>query len=204
MKEKKMEKTSVLCLTIVLTLSACAGSPSTPTLDINVIVQSTLQALTQQAVAPVFSTENSAVTVTPPAVPLLAVTATESSPSIPGLGGAVTGTLSYPSNYIPAMAVIAFRAGGTPTDYYYAVTNEGDSSYAISGLAGGEYYIVAYSLDNPALAGGYTQAVPCGLLASCTDHSLIPVPVANGGAVGDINPQDWYAPAGSFPDYPLP
>jgi hypothetical protein len=54
------------------------------------------------------------------------------------------------------------------------------------------------------LAGGYTQAVPCGLSVNCTDHSLIPVQVNNGVVTQNINPGDWYAPEGSFPSYPLP
>jgi len=120
------------------------------------------------------------------------------------LGGAISGNLSYPSSFIPPLAIVAFRVGGSPTDYYYVTTKQGDTTYTISGMTNGEYYVVAYLLDNPSFAAGYSQAVPCGLSVDCTDHSLIPVPVANGGATTNINPGDWYAPEGSFIPYPLP
>jgi len=128
----------------------------------------------------------------------------DAGPPILQLGGAISGNLSYPSSFIPSLAVVAFRVGGSPTDYYYTITNQGDTTYTITDMSDGEYYVVAYSLENPSLAGGYTQAVPCGLSIDCSDHSLILVPVANGGATGDVNPGDWYAPAGTFPAYPLP
>ena len=37
-----------------------------------------------------------------------------------------------------------------------------------------------------------------------TDNSLMPVSVVGGQVSTGINPQDWYAPEGSFPAYPLP
>jgi hypothetical protein len=63
------------------------------------------------------------------------------------------------------------------------------------------YNIVAYTLDGR-LAGGYTIAVLCGLTADCSDHSLVPIPVAGGLEVSDIDPADWYAPEGTFPPAP--
>jgi len=51
-------------------------------------------------------------------------------------------------------------------------------------------------------SGGYTIAVLCGLTVDCTDHSLVPIPVAGGLEVSDIDPADWYAPEGTFPPAP--
>ena len=121
--------------------------------------------------------------------------------------GGITGHLSYPAEGRPDIMVVAFSTQYYPNgNFYYTFTTPSQDTYELV-LPQGEYYIVAYALDpfgNPmGVVGGYTQAVPCGLSVSCTDHSLIPVPVAAGGALSDINPADWYAPEGSFPPYPL-
>ena len=75
------------------------------------------------------------------------------------------------------------------------------SSFFIN-LPEGTYTIVAYSLGGNGftygVAGGYTNAVACGLTADCTDHTLIPVTLKAGDTVS-VNPGDWYAPAGTFP-----
>ena len=121
---------------------------------------------------------------------------------IGGLSGSIAGQLSYPSEFIPSMAIIAYVAGGSPFDYYYMITNEGANTYQLDNLPPGNYYVVAYVGD--ALAGGYSQAVPCGLSVDCGDHSLISVPVTGGQVTNGINPGDWYAPQDAFPAYPLP
>ncbi|MBN2084734.1 MAG: hypothetical protein JW748_05875 [Anaerolineales bacterium] len=120
---------------------------------------------------------------------------------IPAAGepGIIRGHLSYPSEFLPAQRVIAF--GVATMDAVADVTTEdGQGEYELS-VPAGDYYIVAYTLDGGASAG-YSQMVPCGLSASCTDHSLIVVHVGPGEVVEDINPQDWYAPEGSFPAMP--
>ncbi len=125
-----------------------------------------------------------------------------------GLSGSIVGQLSYPSEAIPAMAVVAYVAGGSPLDYYYIVTTAGASNYQIDNLPPGNYQVVAYTLGGggfpSGLAGGYSQAVPCGLSVDCTDHSLIVVQVLGGQGSSGVNPGDWYAPDGTFPAYPLP
>ncbi|NJN80251.1 MAG: hypothetical protein HC797_07160 [Anaerolineales bacterium] len=115
--------------------------------------------------------------------------------------GAIAGQLSYPSNFIPALKIIAFDVNSQ--SYYYASTSENQSIYNILDVPPGTYHVVAY-LQDGSLSAGYSQAVLCGLLAECIDHSLIPVNVPAGGVVNQVNPQDWYAPPGSFPAYPLP
>jgi hypothetical protein len=118
---------------------------------------------------------------------------------ITDLGGTLSGNLSYPSEGVPALRVVAFDAiSGDPAASIE--TAAGQSSYSLP-LPPGVYNIVAYTLDGK-LAGGYTIAVLCGLSASCTDHSLVPVPVAGGLEVSDIDPADWYAPEGTFPPAP--
>ena len=115
------------------------------------------------------------------------------------IGGTLSGSLSYPSEGIPPLKVVAFDAiSGEPAGS--VDTSADQSSYSLP-LPPGVYNIVAYTLDGR-LAGGYTIAVLCGLTVDCTDHSLVPIPVAGGLEVSDIDPADWYAPEGTFPPAP--
>ena len=115
--------------------------------------------------------------------------------------GSIAGQLSYPSNFIPAQTIVAFDVNGPA--YYFVTTVENQQNYQIDNLPAGNYYVVTY-LQDGSLSAGYSQAVPCGLSVNCTDHSLISVNVTSGNVTNGVNPQDWYAPPGSFPDSPLP
>jgi len=122
-----------------------------------------------------------------------------------GLSGTISGGLGYPSEFIPPMALVAFRIGGAPNEYYYVLTQQNQDSYQIGGLPSGTYHVVAYPmLDGSTLAGGYSQAVLCGLNVNCNDHSLIPVNVTAGQNSPGVDPVDWYSPPGTFPSNPLP
>jgi hypothetical protein len=175
-----------------------------PTSSVDQIVQATFQALTAQAELVAAA---SPATATP--LPLAAAPIEGGTDYIPtftpegGLSGSIAGQLSYPSEFIPAQAIVAYVEGGSPFDYYYMITNEGDASYQLDNLPPGNYHVVAY-LVGGGLSAGYSQAVPCGLTVACTDHSLISVSVSGGQVTQGVNPQDWYAPEGSFPAYPLP
>jgi hypothetical protein len=116
--------------------------------------------------------------------------------------GSIAGQLSYPSSFIPSMVVVAFESNGS--NYRYVITNQNSTTYQIDDLPPGSYYVVAYPVDSPTYPGGYSQAVPCGLLVDCADHSLIPVNVIDGQVTQGVNPGDFYAPPGTFPVYPLP
>ena len=165
--------------------------PVTYTPDVNAIVAQTFAALTvQAALNPPVVVDSS--TPTPTSTLTITVTATPEP-------GSISGTLSYPSSFIPPLRVVAFQVNGF--NYRYVDTMENQSAYKITGLAPGVYHVVAYILDG-SYAGGYTQMVPCGLSAGCADHSLIDVIVESGKDTPNINPGDWYAPAGSFPLMP--
>ncbi|MFZ5878935.1 MAG: hypothetical protein ACOY0R_06180 [Chloroflexota bacterium] len=200
-------------LLLVLFAAACApaASPPQPAQSIDEVVQQTFVALTVQAALAATQVPPTA-TPLPPTPTFSAPVEAPPSPTLDGPKplkpeGGITGSLSYPSEGRPDIMVVAFSTQYYPNgNYYFVFTTPSQATYEMV-LPQGEYYIVAYALDpfgNPmGLAGGYTQAVPCGLNVACTDHSLIPVPVAAGGAMGEINPADWYAPEGSFPPYPL-
>jgi len=93
------------------------------------------------------------------------------------------------------------------------VVNQG--KFHILGLPSGDYYVlvtwqpaVIATSASPTVAygdrfgGAYTQAVLCGLLATCIDHSLIAVTVRAGQTTSGIEVSDWYAPPGTFPNLP--
>ncbi len=124
-------------------------------------------------------------------------------PYPPGVNpvGSITGSLSFPSEYIPPLNVVAFSLN--TAFWYYVATVENQSTYTISNLPPGQYNVVAYT-QSDGFAGGYSQMVPCGLSVNCTDHSLISVTVTANQTTTGIDPGDWYAPAGSFPPDPTP
>jgi hypothetical protein len=119
--------------------------------------------------------------------------------------GAIAGPLTFPSEGLPAMTVFAFNTVGFPNgDNRFVFTQPGQNSYEIS-LPQGDYYIVAYALDEhgvpTGIIGGYTV---CGdATPDCSKHTLLPVSAAPGGATTGIGPSDWYAPEGAYPPYPL-
>lgn len=90
---------------------------------------------------------------------------------------------------------------------YYVETSYNQKTYQISGLPAGTHLVVAYTLGGGSfpvgLAGGYTQAVVCGLRVDCTDHALIEFPVNSGQTVTEVDPGDWYASEGTFPPAPV-
>lgn len=119
---------------------------------------------------------------------------TDSGGNIPGV---VSGGLSYPSEGIPQLAIVFYNQNdGT---WWWVGTAANQTSYQMT-VPVGTYHIVAYTSSG--LAGGYTAAVPCGLTAGCTDHSLLDVNVTSNARVTGINVSDWYAPAGAFPPKP--
>jgi hypothetical protein len=112
----------------------------------------------------------------------------------------IEGRLSYPSSFIPPLAVVAFNVND-PNDFHFVLTQQDQATYSLP-VPDGQYYVVSY-VQGGDFAGAYSQAVPCGLSVNCTDHSLIPVAVANGSPATGIDPGDWYAPEGTFPPNPV-
>jgi hypothetical protein len=85
--------------------------------------------------------------------------------------------------------------------YYCVDTAQNQQQYTIKDIPAGIYWVVAYTQDGK-ISSGYSKAVPCGLSASCTDHSLIDVTLKGGEALTSIDPSDWYAPPNTFPAKP--
>jgi hypothetical protein len=149
-----------------------------------------------------------------PTTPVIPTFTPEPSPIAP-LTGTITGKLSYPSEFIPPMRVVAFSL--TDRKAYFVDTALNQTEYSID-VPAGTYHIISYphegvpgntgqvdsyTLSGGPFAGGYTQMVPCGLAVDCDDHTLIPVSVA-AGQTTVADPGDWYAPEGTFPLMPNP
>ncbi|HEY9086853.1 MAG TPA: hypothetical protein VIO36_01695 [Anaerolineaceae bacterium] len=185
-----------------ITCTLVGGSSSTPAPD-SAGVQSTLDALQNTVTAMEQNGEATAdawmtqVAATGQPVDL--------SPQVPTeelLPGSVSGKLSYPSEMIPPLRLVLWNTEDGA--YLTKEIPQNTAEYEWDGIAPGHYQMVAYLRDGDpgAISGGYSQAVPCGLAVDCTDHSLIVFEVRSGETTTNIDPGDWYAPAGSFPSDP--
>ena len=102
--------------------------------------------------------------------------------------GAVSGKVCYAATIIPALTVYARDLGSgaifkqdEPLDTH---------QYTLGNLPGGQYYLFAYTQagpGHPSAGLAYTQFVECGLLAACTDHSMIAVEVDAGQTTPGID-----------------
>ncbi len=185
-------------LSLSLLLAAC-GPAADPAAAVATDVAATLQAgapaIDPVATAVAATLQAAAPTAEPTAVPATAAPVAAT--------GAISGDLSYPSSFIPPLDIVATN---TETgDYFYIQTTQNTTSYTMENLPAGQYTVIAYVTDDPTdYAGGYTAAVPCGLSVDCADHSLLAVTVSAGQTTPGVNPQDWYAPPGTYPPNPLP
>jgi hypothetical protein len=110
----------------------------------------------------------------------------------------VSGAVCYPSEDIPAMtAYFQETESGATTAIPISA---GQDVYGLQ-LPPGTYVAFAWTAEG-ALGGSYSRAVPCGLSATCTDHSLIPFQVLAGEAVIGIDLCDWYGMPGDVPPPP--
>jgi hypothetical protein len=188
MNKKIFLSLAMLSLATIFCTSQIAGQ-TTASPDINAMVNATLteMVITAQPVISSFTPAS-----TPSEIPIS---------NIPT--GMIIGTLSYPAETLPSERVVAWN---TADRTYFSVDNAaGQSDYRLK-VPAGTYHVVAYVIGGAGLpsglAGGYTNMVPCGLSADCTDHTLIPVEVKAGDTIENINPGDWYAEASAFPVMP--
>jgi hypothetical protein len=183
-------------------MAACTFMPAPvpPTADLAKMVEATLAA--QGILVPTLGTPS-----TPPTLVPVAPSQDPSTPTpVVSLPGSISGALSFPGAHIPPLRIVAYRGEGGPR--YAIEVPQDSSSYVISDVPPGIYHVVAYVAPSApkgfliGQAAGYSQAVLCGLWFGCDDHSLVGVAVGSGEAVGRIDPQDWYAPEGTFPPMP--
>ena len=171
----------IACLALASLLAGCQPTPVAP--------------------APAANAATARPAVTAPAVASQASEAPAAAATTAGSTGRITGTLSYPSEYLPPMRVCAFElAEATP---YCVRTGKDQAQYRLDGVPPGDYLVLAFPQEADALPGGYTGCVP-GLSADCGDHDLKPIIVAAGQTTPDIDPADYYAEAADWPQEPAP
>jgi hypothetical protein len=106
--------------------------------------------------------------------------------------GSISGKLCFPSDSIPPMTVYAVDQA-TGKSFKTQTRRPDETSYRLERVTPGDYVVYAW-LNDGKLGGMYSEAVPCGLDASCTDHTLVSVTVEEGQDVTDIDVCDWYGP----------
>ena len=172
---RKWKLLSLFCLSLLI-LGACSPPTIEPTISpgdpLSTSVAETLTQLASQAPQP---------------------TGTGS------MAGTVSGRICYPSEPPLPPLTIYFQEVSTQDVTELAHTN-GTGRYTAV-LPPGTYIAYAWNFEYGG-GGTYSEAVPCGLNISCTDHTLIEFTVPPGGVVEDVDICDWYGGPGSVPAPP--
>jgi hypothetical protein len=110
--------------------------------------------------------------------------------------GIVSGSICYPSEPPLPLLTLFFEEVNSVQVITVDHTN-GTGTYSTE-LPPGTYVAYAWR-EGYELGGSYSQAVPCGLSANCTDHSMIEFQVSAGSTVQNIDICDWYGESGDVP-----
>ena len=186
-----MKKTLLFpILGLILLTNACSLLQTTAPQDIKGIDQTIAAQVVATIAAEKTRTAASITTQTFQSEPTLPATPLPSP--TPDPTGSISGNLSYPSEYIPELRVVALRVG--TEEYYMVETALNQSTYEITGMTPGDYYVLAYFREGepPDYYDAYSEAILCGLSVDCTDHSLITVSLSAGQYLTGIDPGDWY------------
>ena len=129
-------------------------------------------------------------------IPIQNVIATPAPLATP-LTGMIEGSLSYPSEILPAdMQVCAQSYVTLANEVYCTDTHIKDPKYTYGEgyklqVPPGPYSVYAVLPSHPYKAY-YTDFVKCGLTVACESHEVIVVNVGAGETVSGVDPQDWY------------
>ena len=108
--------------------------------------------------------------------------------------GTITGSVSYPSEVIPAMQICAENT--ITTNKYCTDGLLKDAQFTNStgyrlDVPEGSYTVYA-KLPNDSYKAYYSEFVTCGLNVSCSSHEPITIVVTAGATTDKVDPQDWY------------
>jgi hypothetical protein len=173
-----MRHLSAMALIALMLTAAACSPPQQPTPD----AVATFVAATPTAAAPILpsSTETTA-------------------PARSGPTGA-EGRICPPSGDVTSVeAWLADAATGEVVLALYF--SEGESRYQAP-LLPGTYLAYSVQLPDHTIAGGYTEAVPCGLGPECGNHALLQFDVTEGATTLNIDLCDWNVEASSLPPPP--
>lgn len=111
----------------------------------------------------------------------------------------ISGSVSYPSEYIPDTMTVCAENAFTYEEYCSESLIEDDSyvygyGYALT-VPAGSYYVYAVVPDlDPEYKAYYDEYVTCGMSIECDSHLPIMVTVLAGQEATEVDPMDWYAP----------
>lgn len=158
-----------LCVVIIISFISSACAPLGGTLEVGI------------------ATETQATDIVPSPTPDQPTQTPEPIPDT----GIVMGKICYPSEAIPNMTAY-FISQDTEAVNQLPI-DENQDSYSLE-LEPGDYVAFAYRREGSlSLGGTYSEAVPCGLTAECTEHSLLVFTVVPGETIAGIDICDWYA-----------
>jgi len=114
--------------------------------------------------------------------------------------GTISGTITFPGEYVPALRVYAISTDGRA--HKMIETPKSQNKFTIADIPSGQYHVVAYPYQKDASfdAVAWTKAARC-IKGPC-DHSLVPVNVVAGKVVDNVLLADWYVPANMLPADP--
>ena len=147
---------------------------------------------------------------TPPeSVDSVPAVSASASPATGDGSATIEGRVSYPAGFRPQLDVYAIDVDDSTAWYTVTVAGTEEAGHDPRGaysldVAPGTYYVLAYTAEGAdSWAGLYSVMVQCGLTATCTDHTLLPVTVMPGETATGIDPGDWYYPQDhDYPDRP--
>lgn len=110
--------------------------------------------------------------------------------------GKLTGTVSYPSEFIPDGLKVCAESSVSAQEYctsniYQDSSSQTGFAYELEVPEGG-YYVYAI-VPGDTYKAYYSEFVTCGMEVGCPSHTPILVTVRAGEMVEDIDPGDWYA-----------
>ena len=116
--------------------------------------------------------------------------------TLPDNPGKLTGSLSFPSDYIPKdLRVCAEAVAGS--EQYCSAQISGDS-YVLE-VPEGEYRVFAQTAEMPGQRAYYSEFVECGYYSWCPSHEPVKVKIEEGETRNRVNPGDWYVQQRSEP-----
>ena len=115
----------------------------------------------------------------------------------------ISGSLGYPSDYIPEMGVCAETTDKEDLYCTYEMLENDDYTYGLGyqlKVPPGKYYVFAHLMDEENKNVGFTNEekayhskyVTCGSEVKCTSHKPITVEVKTREHITRIDPIDWY------------
>lgn len=110
--------------------------------------------------------------------------------------GTIQGSLTYPSDYIPANLEVYATNLETNKEYVTKVhLTGGEYEYGVGyslDVPAGRYYVYGILSDRPDQRAYYDQHIICGIKVECTDTAKVEVKVEAGQKTADVMVGNWW------------